>query len=108
MKNAELRAMALSGLEEKLLASKNDLARLKSMRAGGTKSEKPSDIRTTRRMIARVLTLLNEKKTRGEVSQAQIQAAESAAIAKVAGPAKAVPKTSPKTAIASKKKKGAQ
>lgn len=62
MKNAELRQMNATALEEQLLLHKSELAKFKSLRASGTKSEKPSQIRASRRLIARVLTILAEKK----------------------------------------------
>ena len=86
MKNVELRQMDLASLEAKLLAQKSELAKLKSLRASGTKSEKPSQIRVARRLVARILTIVNEKKRAGQFSATDITAAEAAAVSKTDGP----------------------
>lgn len=58
----ELRGMADAELNEKLLQLRADLAKERALVASGTKAEKPTKIRIYRRTIARILTLMNEKK----------------------------------------------
>ena len=49
-------------LGSKLLDLKGVLSKEKALVASGTRAEKPSRIRNTRREIARILTIMNEKK----------------------------------------------
>lgn len=61
-KNAVLRDKSLPELESQLVELKGNLAKERSHAVSGTKSEKPAKIRTMRRGIARVLTIMGEKK----------------------------------------------
>jgi len=61
-KLAALRDNSIEELEGKLVDLKNELSKEKALVASGTRAEKPSKIRNTRRQIARILTLMNEKK----------------------------------------------
>lgn len=58
----ELREHSAGELSEKLAGIKAELAKEKSLSVSGTKSDKPSKIRGLRRSIARILTIMNEKK----------------------------------------------
>jgi len=60
---AILRDNSVEELEGKLIDLKNDLSKEKAMVASGTRAEKPSKIKNTRRQIARILTIVAEKKT---------------------------------------------
>jgi large subunit ribosomal protein L29 len=63
-KAKELREMAIEELEEKLLSMKNELSKEKTQISSGTRAENPGKIKKTRREIARILTVINEKKTK--------------------------------------------
>ncbi len=58
-----LRDNSIEDLEAKLVELKTELSKEKALIASGTRAEKPSKIRNTRRDIARVLTIINEKTT---------------------------------------------
>ncbi|MCX8158572.1 MAG: 50S ribosomal protein L29 [Candidatus Diapherotrites archaeon] len=58
----KLRELSIEELEEKVLEAKKELAKEKASIASGTKAEKPSKIKNLRREIARMLTIINEKK----------------------------------------------
>jgi len=59
-KLAKLRDNSREDLDAKLVELKNDLSKEKAMVASGTRAEKPSKIRNTRRQIARILTIIRE------------------------------------------------
>ncbi|MEK6936766.1 MAG: 50S ribosomal protein L29 [Nanoarchaeota archaeon] len=61
MKINELREMKNEDLKSKLVELKKELIVLNAKRARGTTLEKPALIRNTRRTIARILTLMNQK-----------------------------------------------
>lgn len=61
MSTAELRAMSLSELEQQAQQERERLFRLR-MLLYTNQLEKPSAIRDTRRQIARIETLLSEKR----------------------------------------------
>lgn len=58
-----LRDNSIEELEEKLVGLKSELSKEKALIASGTRAEKPSKIRNTRRQIARLLTIIKEKQT---------------------------------------------
>lgn len=58
-----LREMNNSDLEDKLSDLKADLSKLRSEAAKGTLKKQTGNIRLIRRDIARILTLLTERKT---------------------------------------------
>jgi len=58
-----LRDNSVMEMEEKLAGLKAELSKEKALVASGTRAEKPSRIRNTRRQIARILTIISEKKT---------------------------------------------
>jgi large subunit ribosomal protein L29 len=62
MKLTTLREMNDHDLEDKLLELKADLAKLRSEGAKGTLKKESASIRWARRDIARILTLINERK----------------------------------------------
>lgn len=67
MKAAELRTLSALELEAKLRALKIELSKERAVIASGTRPEKPTKIRNTRKDIARILTILNQKKLSGEI-----------------------------------------
>lgn len=68
MKAAELRKMTDEELKEKLLELKKNLMELRFKNAIGN-LEKPSDIKATKRTIARILTILRERELQKEGSK---------------------------------------
>lgn len=68
MKIKELKAMSREDLRQKIKAMKKDLFELNYQRKLG-RVERPSQFKIIRRDIARILTILNERKKDG--SQAQ-------------------------------------
>ena len=63
-KLAVMRDNSIEELEAQLAELKAGLSREKAIIASGTRAEKPSKIRNARRQIARVLTIIREKKTK--------------------------------------------
>ena len=63
MKLSEIRAMNSGSLKESVAELKAELAREKAVVAGGTRPENPGKIKSIRKNIARILTVMNEKKT---------------------------------------------
>ncbi|MFH1458245.1 MAG: 50S ribosomal protein L29 [Candidatus Omnitrophota bacterium] len=62
MKIKELRSLSKEELREKEKSLKEHLFKLNAQRYGG-RVEKPHEFRVTRKDIARIKTLLNEKKS---------------------------------------------
>ncbi|MCX8190373.1 MAG: 50S ribosomal protein L29 [Candidatus Diapherotrites archaeon] len=62
MKASEIRALSDDELLEKLTSLKRELSKEKATVASKTRSEKPSKIKNLRRDIARILTVINERK----------------------------------------------
>ena len=62
MKSAEIKEMSVKDLEERIEAEKAQLAKLKVQHAVSP-VENPSIIKKNRRDIARMLTILRQKKT---------------------------------------------
>ncbi|MCD6434401.1 MAG: 50S ribosomal protein L29 [Candidatus Diapherotrites archaeon] len=62
LKNKELREMSTEELENYLNEARAELKKEKAQIASGTRPENPGRIRTLRRYIARILTILNERK----------------------------------------------
>ena len=60
MKNSELRTLTVEELEQRLLSEKEHLQKLKFAHAVSP-IENPIKIKDSRRTIARILTVLNEK-----------------------------------------------
>ena len=60
-KTAKIRDQSVMELEGRLVDLKSELAKDRSLSVSGTKAEKPSKIRKTRRNIARILTIIKEK-----------------------------------------------
>ncbi len=67
IKLTTLREMNDQDLEDKLLELKADLAKLRSEGAKGRLKKESSSIRWARRDIARILTLINERKIKKRV-----------------------------------------
>ena len=68
MKAKEIRAMSVEELQAKEKALKKDLYNIRYQRKIG-RVEKPSQFQQIRRDIARILTILNERKTDGTKTQ---------------------------------------
>lgn len=69
MKLTTLREMNNNDLQDKLLELKADLAKLRSEGAKGTLKKESASIRWVRRDIARILTLINERKIENRVKK---------------------------------------
>lgn len=69
MKLTTLREMNDIDLQDKLLELKADLAKLRSEGAKGTLKKESASIRWARRDIARILTLINERKIENRVKK---------------------------------------
>ena len=61
-KLSALRDSAIEELDSKLLALKSELSKEKALVASGKRADKPSKIRNARRQIARILTIMKQKK----------------------------------------------
>lgn len=61
MKLSEIRSMEISALHEKVAELKTELAKEKALVASGTRPEKPGKIKSIRKTIARILTIIKEK-----------------------------------------------
>lgn len=61
MKLSEIRAMDTNSLNDKVVELKAELAKEKALVAGGTRPENPGKIRSVRKTIARILTVIKEK-----------------------------------------------
>ncbi|MFO8016415.1 MAG: 50S ribosomal protein L29 [Candidatus Woesearchaeota archaeon] len=57
----EISSMGKEELRNKLMELKKELVKLKAQVSTGTPPKNPSNIRNTRRMMARILMLLNRK-----------------------------------------------
>jgi len=60
-----MRAMSVDELTEKLRELRAELAKVRATAAAGGSLENPSQIRQLRRTIARILTIIKEKKGGG-------------------------------------------
>ena len=63
LKPKDLTVQTIPELEAKLLDLRAELSKEKSLIASGTRAEKPAKIKELRRDIARILTIINQKKT---------------------------------------------
>ncbi|HZX20647.1 MAG TPA: 50S ribosomal protein L29 [archaeon] len=61
-KLAVLRDTSIPDMEEKIVELRGILSKERAVISSGTRAEKPSKISNTRKQIARLLTLINEKK----------------------------------------------
>ena len=62
-KLVSLRDNSVEEMQEKVAGLKTELSKEKALISSGTRAEKPSKIRNTRRQIARILTLMSEKRS---------------------------------------------
>jgi len=62
LKIRQIREMAVQEAEEKLLEMRAELAKERALVASHTKQENPGKIGALRRAVARILTVINEKK----------------------------------------------
>jgi large subunit ribosomal protein L29 len=69
IKLTTLRELNDNDLQDKLLELKADLAKLRSEGAKGTLKKESASIRWVRRDIARILTLINERKIKKRVKK---------------------------------------
>ena len=69
MKISEIRAMDVSSMKEKVVELKAELAKEKALVAGGTRPENPGKIKSVRKTIAKILTVVNEKKRESKKSR---------------------------------------
>lgn len=65
LKTSELRKMKNKDLEEKLSDLRKELANLNSSAGRGTLKKDSGSLKSVRRNIARILTIMNEKKAEG-------------------------------------------
>lgn len=61
MKAGEVRDLGADEAREKLAALRKELAKQRAVIASGTRPENPGKVRSIRKDIARILTILNEK-----------------------------------------------
>lgn len=61
MKAGEIREMSVAEAMEKLSVLRKGLAKERAVIASGTRPENPGKVSATRRDIARILTIINEK-----------------------------------------------
>lgn len=62
LKADEIRATSVPEMQDRLAELKAELLKEKATIASGTRAEKPSKIKALRRGIARIITIINEKK----------------------------------------------
>ncbi len=77
-----LRDSAAQELEVKLVELKTTLSKEKAQLASGTRAEKPAKIRNARRQIARILTIIHEKKFNAGAAKAKAAAGKKVVEAK--------------------------
>ncbi len=65
LKSSELRKIEKADLEEKILELRRELAKLRSSSGRGTIKKDSGSVKSVRRNIARVLTVMNEKRVEG-------------------------------------------
>lgn len=61
MKSKELSTMSSADLKLKIIEMKKELIKMNSQVATGTNTKKPSDVKNTKKNIARILTLLQKR-----------------------------------------------
>lgn len=67
MKPGEIRELGAEGAKEKLLALRRELSKQRAVIASGTRPENPGKVKSIRKDIARILTIIRKKeKTKGE------------------------------------------
>jgi large subunit ribosomal protein L29 len=64
LKLSQLKEMGFPEAEERLAEIRAELAKERALVASHTKQENPGKIRALRRTVARILTIINEKKKR--------------------------------------------
>lgn len=69
MKINEIRALADDEIKEKISKLREELAKDYALIASGTRPEKPAKIRNAKKDIARMLTVLNERKKNKKVEE---------------------------------------
>ena len=61
MKISEMRGMEPAALKERVVELKAEIAKEKALVAGGTRPENPGKIKSVRKEVARLLTVIKEK-----------------------------------------------
>ena len=61
MKISEMRGMEPVALKERVVELKAEIAKEKALVAGGTRPENPGKIKSVRKEVARLLTVITEK-----------------------------------------------
>ena len=69
MKAGEVREMGIEEAREKLSSLRKDLAKERAVIASGTRPENPGRVRSIRKDIARIITIINEKEKGKEVKE---------------------------------------
>lgn len=73
MKLAEIRELSVSEAEAKLTELKTELAKERALIVSGTRPENPGKIRKMKKEIARIFTVINEKKTEKEEKNEEVK-----------------------------------
>jgi len=66
MKAGEVREMNVAEAKERLSLLRKDLSKERAVIASGTRPENPGKVRSIRKDIARILTIISEKETKGK------------------------------------------
>ena len=69
MKAGEVRELGIEEAREKLSSLRKDLAKERAVIASGTRPENPGRVRSIRKDIARIITIINEKEKGKEVKE---------------------------------------
>lgn len=62
IKNKDIRKMNAQEQENKLLELKKDLIKINAQIAAGTVPENPGNVKNVKKTVARIMTIMNEKK----------------------------------------------
>lgn len=65
IKNNELRKLSTQELQNKLLDLKKDLLKINSQISAGTVPENPGNVKNVKKTVARIMTIMTEKKKEG-------------------------------------------
>lgn len=66
MKIKELRGMDEENLKSKLIELRNELVKINAQVAIGTTPKNPGQVKNIKKTIARIMTIINEKKIEGD------------------------------------------
>lgn len=62
IKNKDIRKMTKQEQENKLLELKKDLIKINAQIAAGTVPENPGNVKNVKKTVARIMTIMNERK----------------------------------------------